>query len=390
MPANAETFRNPRRIPLPVDPYGLTTGDLNGDGRNDIVWTDFLGYPSTPALHVLLAGANGQYTSARDLALPFYPTFIQCIVEDVTGDKRNDLVCVAPSDNYTDVFLLTYTGNGDGTFSLPVQTKLNTQVTFSNPILARAGDLNGDGLPDVLVMNAYFSGIVPYFSDGQGGFKQGPSLQGSFNFSVPTIADLNGDGKLDVLWPTGPRVDLGNGDGTFSPIAQYDPGDYSYCAFGDVDGDSHLDAACTWVDDIDSEGKIYLTVLHGNPDGSFRKTPLFTRVFGDGENEADGAATILTPVLVADLNGDGYADIVSLSGDGYCVLLGGPNATWNGEPRQFVAASSRSEFGLFGIYGVSIADMNGGWSPRHCRHWAQWALHYLREGRWHAQFRTRC
>ena len=355
----AETFRNPRRIPLTVDPYGVTTGDLNGDGRNDIVWTELSGYPATPALHVLLAGANGQYTAAPDLSLPFYPTFLQCILEDVTGDKHNDLVCVGPSDDYTNVYLLTWPGRGDGTFSSPIQTSVTAQPLVSNPILARAGDLNGDGLPDILVMNGYYSGILPYFSDGQGGFKAGASFQGSFNFSVPTVTDLNGDGKLDVLWPTGPRVDLGNGDGTFSAITQYDPGYLSYCAFGDVDGDGHLDAACTWIDDLDINGYIHLTVLHGNADGSFSKTPLFTRTFGNGENEYDGFATISSPVLVTDLNGDGYADIVSISGDGYCVLLGGPNTTWNGQPRQFVAASSKSVSGIFGIYGVSFADMNG-------------------------------
>jgi hypothetical protein len=362
-PTHAETFRNPRRIPLAVDPYGIATGDLNGDGRNDIVWIERPAYPGPPILHVLLAAANGQYTSAPDLSLPFYPTFIHCIIEDVTGDKRNDLICVGASINYTDVFLLAYPGRGDGTFGPLVQTKVTAQPTFSNPILARAGDLNSDGVSDVIVMNAYYSGILPYLSDGQGGFKPAASFQGSFNFSVPTVADLNGDGKLDVLWPTGPRVDLGNGDGTFSAIAQYDPGYLSNCAFGDVDGDGHLDAACTWYDNGNIDGQIHLTVLHGNRDGSFDKTPLFTRIFGNGGDEYEGIPTIISPVLVADLNGDGYADIVSLSGDGYCVLLGGPNVTWNGPPQQFVAASWQSEGGIFDIYGVSIADMNGDGLP---------------------------
>jgi len=98
---------------------------------------------------------------------------------------------------------------------------------------------------------------------------------------------------------------LGNGDGTFSAITQYDPGYDSNCAFGDVDHDGHLDAVCTWIDDLDIDGYIHLTVLHGNPDGSFNKTPLFSRTFGNGEQEYDGFSTIVSPVLVADLNGDG-------------------------------------------------------------------------------------
>ncbi|MGI4830759.1 MAG: FG-GAP-like repeat-containing protein, partial [Janthinobacterium lividum] len=357
---HAQTFRNPHRIPLTVDPYGLTTGDLNGDGRNDIVWTERSASSNAATLHVLLAAGAGQYNAAPDLSVPFNPSFIDCILEEVTGDKRNDLVCIGASNNYVDVFMLTYPGNGDGTFAPVVQTKLSNQpVSFSNPILAPAGDLNGDGLADVLVMTAYSSLTLPFLSDGKGGFKAGTSFQGSFNFSVPKLADLNGDGTLDVLWPTGPRVNLGKGDGTFGAPVQYDPGYDSNCAFGDVDHDGHLDAVCTWLDYIDINGKIHLTVLHGNADGSFSKTPLFTRTFGTGESEYDGIPTILTPVLVTDLNGDGYADIVSLSGDGYCVLLGGPNVTWNGQPHQFVTASEQSEGGLDGIYGVSIADMDG-------------------------------
>jgi hypothetical protein len=363
MTTHAETFRNPRRVPLPVDPYGVTTGDLNGDGLGDIVWTELPPYPGTAMLHVLLAGAGGQYTSAPDLSLPFAPASLQCIIEDVTGDKRNDLVCVGVANNFTNVYLVTYPGNGDGTFAAPVQTGVTAQVLYSNPIIARSGDLNGDGLTDLIVMQAFYSGVLPYFSDGTGGFTQGQQFQGSFNFSVPTVTDLNGDGKLDVLWPTGPGVDLGHGDGTFSNIVHYDPGYDSNCAFGDVDGDGHLDAACTWYDQGDLDGQIHLTVLRGNADGSFASTPLFTRTFGTQENEADGLGTILSPVFVADINGDGYADIVSLSGDGYCVLLGGPGTTWNGQPEEFVAASWQSEGGLPGIYGVSIADMNGDGLP---------------------------
>ena len=358
LPVYGENFRNPRRIPLSVDPTGVTTGDVNGDGRNDIVWTETVAFPIGAKLHILLAAANGQYTSAPDLSLPFSPLRVFCVVEDVTGDKRNDLVCAASSTNLTDVFLITYPGLGDGTFAAPVQTRIVSQAPFSNPFLARAGDLNKDGFLDLIVMDAA-GGVLSYLSDGKGGFKPGATIQGSFNYSVPTVADLNGDGKLDILWPTGPRVNLGNGDGTFSAITQYDPGFLSNCAFGDVDGDGHPDAACAWYDGSAINGRIHLAVLHGNSDGSFSKSPLFTRTFGNGDTVYDGVPTMYIPVLIADLNGDGLADIVSLSGDGYCVLLGGANATWNGQPQQFVTASLSSEGGLSGIYGVSIADMNG-------------------------------
>lgn len=362
--ARAESFRNPRRIPLTVDPYGLTTGDLNGDGRRDIVWIDKPAYPGTSMIHVLLANASGQYVSAPDVSLPFAPGFIQCVIEDVTSDERNDLVCLATTADNSQAFLFAYVGNGDGTFGAPVQTKITGQPVGSAPILAATGDLNGDGRPDVLVTSAYNSQILPYLSDGHGGFKQGTPFNGSFNYSVPTVTDLNGDGKLDVLWSTGPRVNLGHGDGSFTAPAQYDPGYLSNCAFGDVDHDGHLDAVCTWFPaGGDLAGYLRLTVLHGNADGSFDKKPLFERTFGDKENEYDGLPTIYTPMYVTDLNGDGYADIISISGDGYSVLLGGPGITWNGQPQQFVTASAQLNGSILAIYGVSVADMNGDGLP---------------------------
>jgi hypothetical protein len=109
------------------------------------------------------------------------------------------------------------------------------------------------------------------------------------------LADVNGDGKLDILEANGNlTVLLGNGDGTFQPIRQFvgAPNSTSVVAV-DLNGDGNLDAVLT-----DSSGSVY-TFL-GNGDGTFQTSRQFST--GTGFNPIS--------IVAADFNGDGKMDVV--------------------------------------------------------------------------------
>ena len=146
---------------------------------------------------------------------------------DVNGDGKLDLVvaniCASSTDCSTGTVAVLL-GNGDGTFQ--------TAVTYGTGGLGATsvavGDLNGDGKPDLAVVNAGSPQVGVLLGNGDGTFqKVRRYLSGGFGISSVAIADVNGDGKLDLLivncgtcglQEAVAGVLLGNGDGTFEPV----------------------------------------------------------------------------------------------------------------------------------------------------------------------------
>lgn len=184
---------------------------------------------------------------------------------------------------------------------------------------------------------------------------------GMYAFSV-AAADLNGDGKIDLVvahwcYTGGPcnynegdngavGVLLGNGDGTFQPATTYFSGGgtaYSV-AVADVNGDKKPDLlvanGCTGVGNCGSGA---LGVLLGNGDGTFQAA----RAFGTGEFYP-------TSVTVGDVNGDNKPDVI-LSGGTISVLLGIGDGTFQ-PPQSYDPGGNGPEATI-------IADVNGDGKP---------------------------
>jgi hypothetical protein len=191
---------------------GAVTGDFNGDGKLDVIvqYNNLDAAPSTAGL-VFLPG-NGDGTFGAPVSFAQGATCPNVFVADLNKDGKLDLVCGA-------VFL----GKGDATFNQQPLGLVGTPLAV--------GDLDGDGIPDIVipVAGSTTSQVAVYAGRGDGTFQTSPLYvttaltQYSLPVASATIGDVNADGNADLLIQyqnangfAGVAVFLGNGQGTFT------------------------------------------------------------------------------------------------------------------------------------------------------------------------------
>src|SRR5271156_5339952 len=172
-------------------------------------------------------------------------------VGDFNGDSKTDVAISIAGDNVAGAEIV-FLGNGDGT--LQTTPKTSGGVVF--PDYATIGDFNGDGKLDLVVSaGAVCNGTctVPaetslFVGNGDGTF-QAPAVVFAGVGQV-IAADVNGDGKLDVILeqfqPAVGRIYLGAGNGTFTDSNNYIlnfTADMSFVATGDFNSDGKVDIA---------------------------------------------------------------------------------------------------------------------------------------------------
>jgi hypothetical protein len=280
--------------------------DLNGDGNIDLIGIvpapPVIGVPPTSAtLGVMLGNGDGSFGPVKTLPGVVPPVVSGMAIADLNGDKKPDLIVIAGSFSGTTLSgsMFVFLGNGDGTFAAPVSYFAGT----ANRTLV-AADFNGDGTIDVAVGSS--NGVALLLGNGDGTFKPA-TFPFPVLFNVSLTADLNGDGKLDLVGnlfnPQGPssslQIFLGKGDGTFTALP---PGPNLGLGASLLAADFNRDGKL----DLVASG-LTVSELLGNGDGTF-SAPIGLIPFGA---QGTGGA-----FAVADFNGDKRPDIaMTAAGD---------------------------------------------------------------------------
>jgi hypothetical protein len=284
-------------------PFSIALGDLNGDGKLDLVVVNLCGAVpidsdyNCPYATVDVMFGNGDGTFGP----PFSDTLngwkpVSVALGDLNGDGKPEIVVA-------DICNMPNTCSFEGctcTGAVEVLGRIYDSGAWFGRSVA-LGDVNRDGNLDVLVGND--GGVGVLLGNGDGTLK--PAVTHGSGASI-TVGDVNSDGKPDLLTAvlTSVGVDsvlLGNGDGTFKPAVTYPTGGQypRSLAVADVNGDGRPDLIVA---------QRAVGVLIGNGDGTFRPPITF-------DSGGVGGGLGNSSIAVGDLNKDGKPDLVVVNGN---------------------------------------------------------------------------
>ncbi len=276
-------------------PGQLVAGDLNADGRDDLVLTDAAG-----KVDVLLANANGSFPAPVVYTAGTFPS--AAAIGDLDGDGKPDLAIANLSSNN----LTLLRNGGGGAFQA-----LATLALAAAPASVAIADFDGDGHADLAVTERAGPAVAVLLGTGGGQFKAPVTYAVATSPWQLAAADLDGNGRPDlVVVNDSPGsgvagVLLGKGDGTFQARVDYP------LAFGarglvvrDFNGDNVPDVAAPASLGVGRS----LALLRGVGDGTFAAPVVFE------------AGTPAASIAAADFDRDGRLDL-AIAGEGACGHL---------------------------------------------------------------------
>lgn len=301
---------------------------------------------------------------------------------DLNGDGIPDLVVFDGSGSTGTTFGVLL-GVGDGSFqketsyclydgTTPVQPGPCSKALATQPAGAIIADVNGDGIPDVIIFASSYSGpgtgfstepgaVLVYLGTGGGNLNPVPIVTSGFNagFDSLTSGDVNNDGMLDLVVTSQIQqtvtVLLGHGDGTFSVSQSIPVTAPSHSVIADFDGDGFPDIVTTNYLVAGQGALNSISLLFGIGDGTFASPFAYTPIPSTSLN---GPSTL----LAVDLNGDGKPDLAVVNFNGVTVFLNQPGNWFRPFDQIGFAPPVNYPVGV-GPETIAAGDLNGDGYP---------------------------
>ncbi|WP_298198725.1 FG-GAP-like repeat-containing protein [Novosphingobium sp.] len=287
---------------------------------------------------------------------------------DVNGDGYTDIV------GFGNAGVLVAYGSASGSYSRFALATTNFGLaagwTSDDKAHRDLADVNGDGRADIVGFGATGTQVALARADGtfaaptlalaDFGANQGWTSQ---DRNPRTLADVDGDGKVDIVGfgYLGTFVALGNGDGTFQPVKMglpllgsiygWNNTDFPR-AVGDVNGDGKADLI--WF----GQGAVGVALAKG--DGTFGGLTGVLENFSANQGWTDNDRFTR---LVADVNGDGMADIVGFGSAGTLVAYGTSDGRFSDAGFDVIDFGRSQGWASDGIFTRQLADINGDGLP---------------------------
>ena len=349
-PAGGSRFKSAISTPFSVlAAIGMAMGDFNGDGKMDmaLIHQNYFEADVT----VLLGDGSGGFTLAEVISIVNGHRFpVAIAVGDLNGDGKLDLIIANALDaSYLTVLL----GNGAGGFTLTNPT-LPAGVEADG---VAVGDFNSDGKMDVALTSYFNNNVSVLLGDGAGGFTGRRTFPTGGGPTGISAGDFNNDGKADLL--VGNQVSgsvtvlLGDGSGAFTKAAGHDFATGIgpiHLAVADFNGDGNLDVALV---DNQNLPTLYVSVLLGDGSGAMNLAGGSPFSLGSTNGGANFYNNPIPSIAAGDFNGDGKMDLVITNPYAQVdVVLGDGTG-------HFASAPGSPLFSGYAPTAVVVADFNG-------------------------------